>query len=162
MVAQMRGMSGRFYFPAEPGKGTITPQPSADNLAGFVETGPRVAGTAGGLLQTTGWSQAEGELVCRAGDYISVDDALGWRHLFMLLEDAVAGADGTAELVVVPELAGVDLPAGAALHHGGNASGVFYLTDDSQGAIAEAPGGDYSCSLSAIEFRYAAVLRRTA
>lgn len=161
-VAQLRGMSGRLYLLAEPGRGTIAAQPPADNPAGVVETGPRVAGMAGGLLQTTGWSQAEGELVYQAGDYISVDDVLGWRHLFMLLEDAIAGADGAAELVVAPELAGVDLPAGAALHHGGNASGVFYLADDEQGQIAEAPGGDYSCSLAAIEFRYANVLRRTA
>ena len=161
MVAQLRGMSGRLYLPAEPGRGVIAPQPPADNPAGVVDTGPRVSGTAGGLLQTTGWAHAQGELVYRAGDYISVDDTLGWRHLFMLLDDAVAGADGAAEFVVAPELAGVDLPAGAALHHGGDASGVFYLADDGQGAIAEAPGGDYSCPLSAIEFRYAAVLRRT-
>lgn len=161
-VAQLRGMSGRFYMLAEPGRGVIAPQPPADNSANVVDTGPRVSGTAGGLLQTTGWAHAQGELVYRAGDYISVDDALGWRHLFLLVEDAVAGADGAAEFVVAPELAGVDLPAGAALHHGGNASGVFYLADDGQGAITEAPGGDYSCSLAAIEFRYAAVLRRTA
>lgn len=161
-VAQLRGSSGRLYLLAEPGRGVIASQPPTDNPAGVVDAGPRVIGTAGGLLQTTGWPQAQDELVYRAGDYISVDDALGWRHLFMLLEDAVAGAEGATEFVVAPELAGVDLPPGAALHHGGNASGVFYLADDDQGAISEAPGGDYSCSLSAVEFRYANVLRRDA
>jgi hypothetical protein len=161
-VAQLRGSSGRLYLQAEPGRGVIAPQPVAGNLVGVVDAGPRVAGTAGGLLQTMGWSQAEGELIYRAGDYLSVDDAKGSRHLFMLLDDAVVGVDGASELVVTPELGGVELPAGAGIHHGGNASGVFYLVDDGQGQIAEAPGGDYSLSFSAIEFRFADVLRRPA
>lgn len=149
-LAQLNGCAGRFYFLAEPGEGIIAPQPVA---AAVVDSGPRVQGTAGGFLQTQGWSQAPGEIVARAGDYISADDAAGWRQLFLVAEDCVAGADGTAEFSVLPELAGIDLPQNGALHFGGNASGVFYLDGDDQGAITESPGDENTFSISALEFK---------
>lgn len=153
VVAQLNGCAGRFYFLAEPGKGAIAAQPIGDDVGAGVEDGPRVQGTSGGLLQTTGWSQAPGELVARAGDYISVDDTEGWRYLFMLVEDSIAGEGGTAEFAVLPELDGVDLPEDGPLHTGGDASGVFYLVDDNQGAVTESPGADYAFSISAAEFK---------
>ena len=152
-LAQLNGSAGRVYFLAEPGRGTIAPQPVGDAVGAGVDTGPRVQSTSGGLLQTLGWSQSPGELVARAGDYISVDDMHGWRHLFMLVEDCLADADGTTEFAVLPELDGVELPVNGALHFGGNASGVFYLVDDGQGKISESPGADNSFSISAVEFK---------
>lgn len=161
IVAQLRGSSGRFYCLAEPGKGDIVAQPPADNLAGVITDGPRVVAVSGGVLQTMGWPQQEGELVARAGDYISADDAAGDRHLFLLLADSTALADGAAEFEVSPELDGVNFPAGAAIHSDGNASGEFYLVDDSQGQITETPGGNGSTSVQAQEFRRPNVFRRT-
>lgn len=153
--AQLNGCAGRFYFLAEPGEGAIAPQPVGDAVGAGVDVGPRVQSTSGGLLQTFGWQQAPGELVARLGDYISVDDAKGWRHLFMLTEDCIAGEGGTAEFAVLPELAGVNLPENGPLHFGGDASGVFYLTNDEQGVITETPGDENSFSISAAEFKRA-------
>jgi hypothetical protein len=161
IVAQLRGSSGRFYYLAEPGKGSIAPQPPSDNLAGVIAEGPRVVAVTGGMLQTTGWPQQDGELIARAGDYISADDARGDRHLFMLLADTYAQTEGAADFEVSPELDGLDFPAGAAIHSGGNASGQFFLADDSQGQITETPGGNGSTSIEAQEFRRPNVFRRT-
>jgi hypothetical protein len=97
-----------------------------------------------------------GELVvedaepARLGDYLSLDDVRGVRHLFLVLEDAPVNAQGQATYLCAP-LPPDAFNAGVSVQVS-NASGVFLLTDDTQGQITDAPGGGVNATLSAVEF----------
>lgn len=143
-IARLRGSSGRFYFPAVPGSPAPAAQPPG--IADGASTGPRTAGfTASGHLLALEVPTVQ------AGDYVSVDDERGMRHLFLVVEDASADGAGITTLVCEPRADAFDIPSGGRLHLE-NASGVFHLTDDAQGRITENVDDASSLSFTAYEY----------
>ena len=147
-IARLRGRAGYFYFPAE---STVAPVPEQPLGQGpeIVNTGPRLAAQVSpGQLETIGWDEPAGTLLISAGEYISYDDAEGWRRLHVVVHDCYARSDGLASLAVRP-------PVRSAIAVGGRLhvdcpNGIFRLVSDEEGGITRtAESGEFS--ISAVE-----------
>lgn len=146
-LARLKGVQGYFYFPAD---ATALPLPSQPAGAGpeMVTVGPRLAVQTGALtLRTRGWGA--GELVFSAGEYVSVDDAAGWRRLHLVTADAWSDNAGEAALQVEPPVR-YETVENARLHYE-CPSAVFRLASDEEGAISQTADGFASLSIQAVE-----------
>lgn len=166
-IARQRGMRGRFYFPALPG---TVPQAQYIYTVGHPNGhGPRAepAGSGpkfsfvtfgGDSLTTDQWPGAEGDVVLRAGDYISTGHIA--RPLFIVTEDAVRDGSGRAVVQVLPrpdELGFSNVASyllDATVLHLSNPSTVFMLADEEQGELVETPGGLPALTIEAVQRRH--------
>lgn len=147
-LARLRGRSGYFYYPAESTVALIPPQP-ADQGPDLVSDEPRLAvQVAPGQLETEGWDDPAGALLFSAGEYVSYDDASGWRRLHVVVQDCYARDGGVATLKVQPPVRS-SVVSGARLHIA-CPNGVFRLASDEEGRITKtAESGEVT--ISAIE-----------
>jgi hypothetical protein len=139
-IARLRGTAGYFYFAAESTVAAIPAQPAGqgpDIVAAQVY--PRV-------LYTLGWDEAPGTLLIAKGEYISYDDAAGWRRLHRVVADCYAQPGGFAQMSVEPPVRHPIAPGGRL--HLDCPNGVFRLASDEEGVITQNPeSGDLSISI---------------
>lgn len=152
--ARLRGAAGVFYFKADASIHAIPPQPlNADGFPTYkvAAEGVRTVGGDVGFnsLRTTGWDAAEGELLLSKGEYVSFDDAYGYRQLFLVQEDAYADAEGSATLQVEPPLTAPP-PEGSVLHTD-CPSLCFRLIDDTQLEVRDQADGVFTATMSAVQ-----------
>jgi hypothetical protein len=146
--ARLKGMSGYFYVAAESTVAMIPEQPD-DQGPDLVSDEPRLSvQLTPGQLETEGWDEPAGTLLFSAGEYVSYDDANGWRRLHVVVRDCYAQDGGLATLEVQPPVRASVTP-GARLHIA-CPNGIFRLPSDDEGVITQtAESGEVS--ISAVE-----------
>lgn len=182
VLAKLRGQAGRFYFPASCwgmnvpvayGADPVTPialRADLDTITADITTitadateiayeslfTPNGGGTDPLVLQGTLWLNSNLRPL-QEGSYISFDDpttpltAGPHRCLHMVVGMAYTPITGACSLTLEPPM--LVQPTALTPIHVHNPSGVFRLTDDGQGAMAQRPGHRFELSLSAIQAR---------
>jgi len=169
-VATLRGMAGRFVFPAyacryappamsQPERVTIigltadtdtitadTTLHTTDATTVTYETQYTVTACPDSTTITgTLWLNSN-RAPLQVGGYISWDDATGWRHLHIVT--AMATADGVTTLTVEPPMRAQ--PTDDTPMHVHAPSGVMMLTSDGEGALRQA-GANWVMTVSAVQ-----------
>lgn len=92
-----------------------------------------------------------GELVLKAGQYVSFDLTNGYRYLGIVVDDCFVSRDNFARISIEPPLR--DVPIDNAPIHTARPSAVFMLSDDEQGRISEMLHRKGEVSIEAIQAR---------
>lgn len=176
-IAKLRGSAGRFYFPAEfcpryiPSFGEsespriLESSATADEDDWFSTSLDVTAdqthkyrvsslSTLSVLNPTTlkvKSDKSAGELVLKAGQYISFDLTNGYRYLGVVVDDCFVSRDDFARVVIEPPLR--DTPIPNASIHTARPSAVFMLSDDEQGRISEMLHKKGEVSIEAVQAR---------
>lgn len=179
-LAKLRGAAGRFYWPANNTNFRIPSAYAAEtvNYVALDVSTDRInvdrtditvdadsivyepVFTADGLstdrtrITGTLWANSN-QVQLKEGQYLSFDDAQGWRHLHIIVELQINPLTGAALIVVEPPMRA--MPTAFTPIHIMNPSGVFRLTDDDQGAMRISPG--FIADLGTIEAVQAFPLR---
>jgi hypothetical protein len=133
-LAQLRGVSGRFYMP-----NLARPNPRGAATGNPVVSG---AGQTGNTLVTSGWSNSITGIL-RAGDYFGVND-----ELKMMVADANSNGSGVSTLTFEPPLRSSPL-TGATITTV-RPTAIFRLEDDASRWTTTAPVLD-NFSITAVE-----------
>jgi len=171
-VASLRGMAGRFVFPAyacryappamyAAERTTIIPftadcntltadttlhRADATTIAyetNFTVTSCPSSTTINGTL----WLNSD-RAPLQVGGFISWDDATGWRHLHVVTDLVHTATTGAATLTVAPPMRAQPGPSTPMHVHA--PSGVFMLTADAEGALRQA-GNTWGLTVSAVQ-----------
>lgn len=176
-IAKLRGSAGRFYFPAEfcpkfiPDFGKAeTPRifdlavtadeddwlstsldVTADSEHKYRVSPLRSLSVLNPTTLKVESDKSFGELVLKAGQYISFDLTNGYRYLGIVVDDCFVSRDNFAHILIEPPLR--DTPIENAPIHTARPSAVFMLSDDEQGRISELLHKKGEVSIEAIQAR---------
>ncbi|MEG9475787.1 hypothetical protein [Mannheimia indoligenes] len=176
-IAKLRGSAGRFYFPAEfcpkfiPDFGEPE-TPSIFDLAATADKDDwfstsldvtadeehkyrvsplRTLSVLNPTILKVASDKSFGELVLKAGQYISFDLTNGYRYLGIVVDDCFVSRDSFARISIEPPLR--DTPIENAPIHTARPSAVFMLSDDEQGRISELLHKKGEVSIEAVQAR---------
>ncbi|ASU16488.1 hypothetical protein MOJ68_06135 [Actinobacillus pleuropneumoniae] len=176
-IAKLRGSAGRFYFPAEfcpkfiPSFGeSETPRIvdlsvtadeddwfstsldiTADSEHQYRISPLRTLSVVNPTTLKVESNKSFGELVLKAGQYISFDLTNGYRYLGIVTDDCFSLSDNTVQISIEPPLR--DISIDNAPIHTARPSAVFMLSDDEQGRISNLLYKKGEVSIEAIQAR---------
>ncbi|WP_150538845.1 peptide-methionine (S)-S-oxide reductase [Actinobacillus vicugnae] len=176
-IAKLRGSAGRFYYPAEycprfiPSFGepelpslidsSVTADEddwysadldiTADNEHKYRVSPLRTLSVVNPATLKVESNKSFGELVLKAGQYISFDLTNGYRYLGIVTDDCFSLSDNTVQISIEPPLR--DTPIDNAPIHTARPSAVFMLSDDEQGRISDLLYRKGEVSIEAIQAR---------
>lgn len=173
MLAKLRGSAGRFYFPASRCGYAVPSQYASERLtviaftvdttkikcdttrytidatvyaleSVFTPDGTGSSTTINGTIWTN-----SGRNPIQVGNYLSFDDSSGWRQLHMMVDIVSDPVTGLSTIKVEPPMR--ERPTSLTPIHINYPSGIFMLTDDAQGSIAQMPAGYSQLQIEAVQ-----------